>query len=50
MFRVLRRNPPEAACLCRGNAPHFSACGESVYSTDECIEVVFILSDTPGTV
>jgi hypothetical protein len=50
MFRVLGWNPLEAARLGRGNAAHFRACGKSVYSTNECIEVVLILSDTPGTV
>lgn len=47
MFRVLGRNPLEAAGLGRGNAAHFSACGESVYSTNECIEIILILSNIP---
>jgi hypothetical protein len=50
MFRVLRRNPPKAACLGRGNAAHFSAHRERIDSTNECIEVILILSDTPSTV
>jgi hypothetical protein len=50
MFRVVERNPLEVACLGRDNTAHFGACGESVDSTNECIEVVLILSDTPSTV
>jgi hypothetical protein len=48
MFRALGRNPPEAACLGRGNATHFSAYGESVDSTNDCIEVILIFSDAPS--
>jgi hypothetical protein len=50
MLRVLGRNPPESACLGRGNAAHFGARRESVDSTNEYIKVVLILSDTPTTV
>jgi hypothetical protein len=50
MFRILGRNPPQAACLGRSNAANFGTCGKRVDSTNEYIKVVLILSNIPTTV
>ncbi len=50
VFRVLRRNSFEAASLGRGHAAHFGACGESVDSAGERLELVLVLNHMPSTV
>jgi len=50
MFRILGRNPPQAACLGRGNAANFSTCGKRVDSTNEHIKIVLVLNNISTTV
>jgi hypothetical protein len=50
MFRILGRNPLQAACLGRSNAANFSTCGKRIDSTNEYIKIVLILSNNPTTV
>lgn len=50
MFRILGRNPPQAACLGRSNAANFGTCRKSIDSTNEYIKIVLILSNVPTTV
>lgn len=50
MFRILGRNPLQAACLGRSNAANFGTCGERIDSTNEYIKIVLILGNIPTTV
>jgi hypothetical protein len=50
MFCILGRNPPQSACFSRSNATNFGTCGKCVDSTNEHIEIVLILRNTPTTV
>ena len=50
MFRILRRNLLQEACLCRSNAANFGTHGKRADSTNEYVKVVLILSDIPTTV
>jgi hypothetical protein len=49
MFRILGRDPPQAACLGRSNAANFGTCGKRVDSTNEHIKIILILSNIPTT-
>jgi len=49
MFRILRRDLLQAACLGRSNAANFGTCGKRVDSTNEYIKVVLIFSDLAGS-
>jgi hypothetical protein len=49
MFRILRGNPPQAACLGRSNAANLGTRGKRIDSTNEYIKVVFIFSNIPTT-
>jgi hypothetical protein len=50
VFRILGRNPPQASCLSRSNPANFGTCRKRVYSTNENIEIVLVLSNIPTTV
>jgi len=50
MFRILGRNPPQAACLGRSNAANFGTCRKRIDPTNEYIKIVLILNNIPTTV